>query len=100
MTMTFVSLVLVQFFKAYNFRSDRHSVLNKPFANKWLNLAVGWEMVLLVLIIYLPFLHEAFSVYALPWMDWLIVSGLAVTIVPVLEIAKWMERRGWFGVVD
>ncbi|MBK9601431.1 MAG: cation-translocating P-type ATPase [Anaerolineales bacterium] len=100
MTMTFVSLVLIQFFKAYNFRSDRHSVLNKPFANKWLNLAVGWEMVLLVLIIYLPFLHEAFSVYALPWMDWLIVSGLAVTIVPVLEIAKWMERRGWFGVVD
>src|SRR5688500_12481687 len=25
MTMTFVSLVLIQFFKAYNFRSDRHS---------------------------------------------------------------------------
>ena len=59
MTMTFVSLVLIQFFKAYNFRSDRHSVFNKPFANKWLNLAVGWELVLLVLIVYLPFLHEA-----------------------------------------
>lgn len=100
MTMTFVSLVLIQFFKAYNFRSDRHSVLNKPFANKWLNLAVGWEMVLLVLIVYLPFLHEAFSTYALPLMDWLIVGGLSVTIVPVLEIAKWMERRGWFGVVE
>ena len=25
--MTFVSLVLIQFFKAYSFRSDRHSVL-------------------------------------------------------------------------
>ncbi|MBK8824095.1 MAG: cation-translocating P-type ATPase [Anaerolineales bacterium] len=100
MTMTFVSLVLIQFFKAYNFRSDRHSVLNKPFENKWLNLAVGWEMVLLVLIIYVPFLHEAFSTYALPLMDWLIVIVLSVTIVPVLEIAKWFERRGWFGVVD
>ena len=40
MTMTFVSLVLIQFFKAYNFRSDRHSVLHKPFANKWLNWAI------------------------------------------------------------
>ncbi|MBK9210327.1 MAG: cation-translocating P-type ATPase [Anaerolineales bacterium] len=100
MTMTFVSLVLIQFFKAYNFRSDRHSVLNKPFENRWLNLAVGWEMVLLVLIIYVPFLHEAFSTYALPLMDWLIVIVLSVTIVPVLEIAKWFERRGWFGVVD
>jgi len=97
MTMTFVSLVLIQFFKAYNFRSDRHSVLHKPFANKWLNLAVGWEIVLLALIVYLPFLHESFNTYSLPLVDWLIVGGLAVTIMPVLEIAKWMIRRGWFG---
>lgn len=100
MTMTFVSLVLIQFFKAYNFRSDRHSVLHKPFANKWLNLAVGWEIVLLALIVYLPFLHEPFNTYSLPLVDWLIVGGLAVTIIPVLEIAKWMERRGWFGKMN
>ena len=53
MTMTFVSLVLIQFFKAYNFRSDRHSVLVRPFANKWLNLAIVWELAALALIIYL-----------------------------------------------
>jgi P-type Ca2+ transporter type 2C len=100
MTMTFVSLVLIQFFKAYNFRSDRNSVIDQPFANKWLNLAVGWELILLGFIVYLPFLHEAFSTYALSLQDWLIVVGLSVTIVPVLEIAKWMERRGWFGEVD
>ena len=100
MTMTFVSLVLIQFFKAYNFRSDRHSVLDKPFANKWLNLAVGWELVLLVLIVYVPFLHDAFSTYYLPMMDWLIVFALSVTIVPVLEFAKWMVRRGYFGKVE
>jgi Ca2+-transporting ATPase len=75
-------------------------VLNKPFANKWLNLAVSWEMVLLVLIIYLPFLHEAFSTYAMPLVDWLIVFGLSITIVPVLEISKWMERKGWFGKLE
>lgn len=97
MTMTFVSLVLIQFFKAYNFRSDHHSVLNKPFANKWLNFAVLWEVLLLILIIYLPFLHDAFGTFYLPWVDWAIVIGLALTISPVLEIAKWMERRGWFG---
>jgi Ca2+-transporting ATPase len=45
MTITFVSLVLIQFFKAYNFRSDRHSVLYRPFANRWLNAAIGWELV-------------------------------------------------------
>jgi Ca2+-transporting ATPase len=100
MTMTFVSLVLIQFFKAYNFRSDRLSVLNKPLANKWLNMAVGWEMVLLILIVYLPFLHDAFGTYALPLVDWLIIGILSVTIVPVLEFAKWMVRKGSFGNVE
>ena len=100
MTMTFVSLVLIQFFNAYNFRSDRHSVLNRPFANKWLNLAIAWELVLLALIVYLPFLHEPFDTFSLPLLDWAIVVALAFTILPVLELTKWMERRGWFGKMD
>jgi Ca2+-transporting ATPase len=33
-------------------------------------------------------------------IDWLIVFGLALTIMPILEMAKWMERRGWFGKVE
>jgi P-type Ca2+ transporter type 2C len=100
MTMTFVSLVLIQFFKAYNYRSDRHSVLNKPFANKWLNISILWEIALLLLVIYLPFLQRPFGTFSLPLVDWLIVIGLSLTISPVLELAKWMERRGWFGKMD
>ncbi|MEX2287558.1 MAG: cation-translocating P-type ATPase [Planctomycetaceae bacterium] len=97
MTMTFVSLVLIQFFKAYNFRSDRLSLLNRPFANTWLNWAILWELVLLLVIVNVPFLHEPFGTFSLPLVDWAIVVGLALTISPVLEAAKWMERRGWFG---
>jgi Ca2+-transporting ATPase len=99
MTMTFVSLVLIQFFKAYNYRSDRHSVLRRPFANKWLNLAILWELILLAGIVYLPFLHEPFGTFSLPLVDWLIIVGLSLTISPVLELVKWMERRGWFGAL-
>ncbi len=97
MTMTFVSLVLIQFFKAYNFRSDRLSVLKRPFANKWLNIAILWELALLGLIVYVPFLHDAFGTFSLSLVDWAIVVGLAFTVSPLLELAKWMERRGWFG---
>lgn len=97
MTMTFVSLVLIQFFKAYNFRSDRLSVLHKPFANKWLNIAILWELMLLVLIIYLPVLQKPFSTFALTLEDWLIIIAISLTVSPVLELAKWMQRRGWFG---
>ena len=97
MTMTFVSLVLIQFFKAYNFRSDRHSVLEKPFANKWLNLAILWELVLLGLIVYLPFLHAPFGTFSLTLADWIVIAGLSVSVLPVLELTKWIERRGWLG---
>jgi P-type Ca2+ transporter type 2C len=100
MTMTFVSLVLIQFFKAYNFRSDRHSVLERPFENKWLNMAIVWEIVLLLLIIYVPALHEPFNTFSLPLVDWLIILGLSLTISPVLELVKWMERKGWLGKMD
>ena len=100
MTMTFVSLVLIQFFKAYNFRSDRLSVLNRPFANTWLNWAISWEFVLLLVVVYVPSLHKPFGTFSLSVVDWAIAVGLALTISPVLEAAKWMERRGWFGEMN
>lgn len=43
----FVTLVLIEFAKAYSFRSDRVSVLRRPFADRWLNLAVASELFLL-----------------------------------------------------
>ena len=97
-TMTFVSLVLIQFFKAYSFRSERHSILLRPFANRWLNIAIAWEIVLLLLVLYLPLLQEAFGTYPLTGADWAFLLPAAFSVVPVLETAKWMERRGWFGV--
>lgn len=97
MTMTFVSLVLIQFFKAYNYRSDRLSVAKKPLANKWLNMAVVWELTLLILIVYLPVLHKPFGTFSLPLVDWVIVAALSITVVPVLEIVKWMIRKGLLG---
>jgi Ca2+-transporting ATPase len=97
MALTFVSLVLIQFFKAYNYRSDRLSVLNRPFANRWLNLAIAWELFALACVLYIPFLQRPFQTFSLMWTDWLLVAAGALTVVPVLELAKWLERRGYFG---
>jgi P-type Ca2+ transporter type 2C len=93
MTMTFVSLVLIQFFKAYNFRSDRLSVFHRPFANKWLNLAIVWELVMLGLILYVPLLERTFGTFPLTAIDWVIIAAAALTVSPVLELTKWIERR-------
>jgi Ca2+-transporting ATPase len=99
MTMVFAGLVLVEFFKAYNYRSDRRSAFIRPFANKWLNAAVGWEVALLVTVIYLPLAQRFLGTFALPPNDWLILLGVALSIFPVLEAVKWLERRGWFGAL-
>jgi P-type Ca2+ transporter type 2C len=93
MTMTFATLVLIEFFKAYSFRSDRNSVFDRPFANRWLNLAILWELVLVAFVVNVPFLQEAFGTTGLSVGAWLIVVGAAFTIVPVLELAKWAIRR-------
>jgi Ca2+-transporting ATPase len=100
MTMTFTALVLTEFFKAYNFRSDRHSVVRRPFANTWLNLAILWESVLLVLVVHLPLLRLAFGTRSLALTEWVLAVCIAFSVSPVLEVAKWMERRGWFGCVQ
>jgi P-type Ca2+ transporter type 2C len=97
MAMTFVSLVLIQFFNAYNCRSDRLSIVRGLFANRWLNLAIAWEVLLLVVIVYVPFFQRAFGTFSFSLADWMLMIALAFSIVPVVETVKWMARRRWFG---
>ncbi|MGH3024384.1 MAG: cation transporting ATPase C-terminal domain-containing protein, partial [Gaiellaceae bacterium] len=93
MTMTFATLVLIEFFKAFSFRSDRNSVLDRPFANRWLNLAILWELALLALVVNVPFLQDAFGTADLSPATWALVAAVSFTIVPVLELAKYVLRR-------
>ena len=93
MALTFVSLVLIQFMKAYSYRSDRISVLRRPFANRWLNAAVAWEVMLLAFIMYLPVLQAPFATFDMSPTDWAIVLGVSATVLPVLDVAKTVLRR-------
>jgi Ca2+-transporting ATPase len=97
MAITFVSLVLIQFFNAYNCRSDRLPAFTSPFANRWLNTAVAWEVVLLGVIVYTPVLQSPFGTFALSLRDWMLAGAAALTVVPAVETVKWMARHGWFG---
>ena len=97
MAMTFVSLVLIQFFNAYNCRSDRLSAFHRPFTNRCLNAAVAWELVVLGVVVYVPFFQRAFGTFSLTAADWALAGALAFSIVPVLEMVKWVARGGWLG---
>lgn len=93
MTMSFVLLIVAEFVKAYNFRSDHLSALRGTFKNRWLNIAIIWELALLLCLVYVPFLQTAFGTFALTLRDWGVIILLALTIIPVLETAKLMLRR-------
>ncbi|MBM3227733.1 cation-translocating P-type ATPase [Candidatus Peribacteria bacterium] len=98
MTMVFASLCMIEFLKAYCFRSDRSSIFRRPFANRWLNLATLSSMLLLACVMYVPFFQGPFKTVALPADDLLFITLAALSVVPVLEIGKiltcrWMPER-------
>jgi Ca2+-transporting ATPase len=92
-TTVFATLILIELFKAFSFRSDRRSTLEGTFRNRWLNLAVAWEIALLALVINVPFLEHAFGTTDLSPGRWALIVGAALTIVPVLELGKLLVRR-------
>ncbi len=94
MALVFVTLVLIEFVKAYSFRSERRSVLSRPFANRWLNRAIFWELVLLAFVVYVPWLQAPLGTYSFSAGDWMTTTVLAATVLPVLDLAKrWVGRE-------
>ena len=94
-TLTFCALVLMEFCKAYCFRSPIRSALQSPLGNRWLNLAVLWELSLLVAVVSVPALYRSLGGAPLSGADWAVACLVAASIVPVLEAAKWaLARRG------
>ncbi|MBD3421742.1 MAG: HAD-IC family P-type ATPase [Chitinivibrionales bacterium] len=91
---TFVSLIMIQFFKAYSFRSkDTFIFAENPFKNKWLNFSILIELALLVLLLYVPFLQNIFGTSRHTLTEWVYIFATAATVIPVLEVAKWLNRR-------
>ena len=96
-TTVFATLILIELFKAFSFRSDRRSTLEGTFRNRWLNLAVAWEIVLLTLVINVPFLEQRVRDDRPLARTLGAVVGAALTIVPVLELGKLLVRRSSAG---
>jgi Ca2+-transporting ATPase len=98
MTLTFACLFLIEFIQAYCFRSRRQPVTDRPFTNRWLNLAVASQVGLLLLLLYMPFLQTALGTVPLGLVDWLMVCLAAGSILPVIEGSKGVLRRRFAAV--
>ena len=94
LTMTFATLGLLQLFHAFNVKSIHGSIFTVGvFRNKAFNFAILMSFVLLAITIVVPGLNDLFDVAHLDWHQWLVVLLTSISIIPIVEIVKFVQRR-------
>jgi Ca2+-transporting ATPase len=92
-TMAFTTLMLFQMFNVLNSRSDEQSAFVHPFRNGWLWTAIGGSIALQVMVVYLPFLQNAFGTTSLNVSDWALCMAVASSVLWMREASKALTRR-------
>jgi P-type Ca2+ transporter type 2C len=88
-TLTFCTLVTFEWFRAFNARSDEHTVFKIGlFKNKWLVLSIAGAVLLQLGAVYLPFARVIFQTVPLHLWEWGIVLGAGGSLFAIEEIRK------------
>jgi Ca2+-transporting ATPase len=94
-TMAFVTLALAELPIAYTTRSERYALLRLGvFGNKWMQYAVGLSILLILAVIYIPFLNDPFNTVPLGLEQWGVILPLAFIPAVTAETTKLFLRRG------
>ena len=89
-TMAFLTLSASELLRAFTARSERYPLLKiGVFSNKWMNWAVLLSFVLLLAVVYVPFLNPVFQTTPLGWTEWSMILPLLLIPSVVAEITKW-----------
>jgi Ca2+-transporting ATPase len=92
-TMAFITLSLCELFRAYTVRSERVSVFRLGvFSNKWMQVSVGLSILLLLTVVFTPFLQPIFNTSVLRPNEWALVVGLALVPAFIEEVYKLILR--------
>ena len=92
MTMAFLAMSMCEIFHSFNLRSQRKSVFGLHSHNKVLWAAMLGSLLLTTLVIEVPFIAGAFGFTTIGWLEYGIAMGLAVLVIPVVEIVKFFQR--------
>nr|MBQ4317763.1 cation transporting ATPase C-terminal domain-containing protein [Clostridia bacterium] len=91
-TMAFLTLSMCEIFHAYNMRSQDDSIFTLKSMNWYLLAAMVGSLVLTSLVLYVPVLREIFGLAHIDFYEFLISIGLAIVVIPIVEIVKLVER--------
>ncbi|WP_294145538.1 cation-translocating P-type ATPase [uncultured Clostridium sp.] len=92
-TMAFLTMSMTEIFHSFNMRSQRKSVFTLKGHNKALWGAMLFSLVLTTIVIYVPFLADAFGFEHISLMEYVTALLLAFLIIPAVETVKWIQRR-------
>ncbi|MDO4797319.1 MAG: cation-translocating P-type ATPase [Coriobacteriales bacterium] len=92
MTMAFLTLSMVEMFHSFNMRSRRQSIFTLKTQNWWLWGAFGVAFLLTFLVTEIPFLANLFSFTVLDMRHYGMALGLAILIIPIMEVYKAIMR--------
>ncbi|MDD3049111.1 MAG: cation-translocating P-type ATPase [Bacilli bacterium] len=93
MTMAFLTLSMVEICHSFNMRSRRQSLFKMTTQNKFLWIAAGVSLLCTTAVIYVPFLADAFAFEHISLIEYATALGLAISIIPIMEIIKFIQRK-------
>lgn len=91
-TMAFLTLSMAEIFHSFNMRAHRASIFTLRTPNWTLVGAAAASLALTTLCIYVPFLADAFAFTAISAAEYAVAMGLAVLVIPVVELVKCVQR--------
>ncbi|KAK7284244.1 hypothetical protein RJT34_18986 [Clitoria ternatea] len=93
MTLSLSVLVAIEMFNSLNALSEDGSLLTMPpWVNPWLLLAMSVSFGLHFLILYVPFLAQVFGIVPLSFNEWLLVLVVALPVILIDEVLKFVGR--------
>lgn len=97
-TMAFMTISLCELFRAYTVRTERLSIFRVGlFSNRYMQFAVGFSILLLLLVVSVPFLQPIFNTHFPTPTEWTVVVLLALIPAVSEEITKvylrWKDNK-------
>lgn len=93
-TATLSAIVMAQIGNVFAVRTERDSSLRTGlFSNRYINVGVLSEIVIILALVYLPPLQSVFSTGPLPAWFWALLVPIPFLFFGIEELRKWVVRR-------
>jgi Ca2+-transporting ATPase len=91
-TEIFFLFIIIEFVIAINCRSLTYSIFSAP-PHKWLMIALFWELVLVVVLIQIPTVRDAFGINIPSLSDLSLIIAFGIVVFVIIEATKVVLRK-------